>query len=382
MSKGRGWVLGATVAGAWLVTVGVAVGAGWMAADATLEPPAAEAPLAQPATYTVAEGMIERHFNYTASATWTSLPLAGNAASGTVTSVEIDAGEVVDAGDVLYTVDERPAVVAKGAVPMYRDLSAGASGADVAQLQAFLADQGYYDSAPSGSFSSGTTYAVRAWQRDLGVEDDGVVVRGDLVFAPKLPVRVLLADEITVGGQVSPSASGIARIGAAPRFSVTLSQDQVDLVPLDSAVFIEHDGGEWPARIASAESTAEGEVELVLAAAEDGAICGEKCIEAVPVGKTTHFSTRVVVIPETSGPLVPAAALRTDPSGAIAVVTPDGETHPVALVVRDSGQAIVDGVSAGTEILLFGGEEEGTPPTEGQPQESADTDPGAEVTES
>lgn len=375
MGRGGGRASRAGVGAAWAATVVIAGGVGWWAADATLQPPEVTVPAAEPATYTVSEGVISRVFEYTASAEWLSRPQATNAASGTVTSVEVSPGQAVGVGDAVYSINERPVVAAVGAVPMYRDLSVGAEGRDVQQVQEFLADQGYYQSEPSGTFTNGTAYAVRAWQRGLGVPDDGVVRRGDFMFAPELPVRVLLDDGIAVGREISPGSDAIAALSEAPEFTVTLSQEQLDLVPLDAIVMIEHEGGSWPARIDSVrDSTDEatmGQAELVLAAAEgDGSVCGSDCVGAVPVGQVTRFRARVVVIPETSGPVVPAAALRTDPSGDVSVVTAEGDRVPVRLLARDSGQAVVDGLDIGTRLLLFGEQQTATSPDD----ESAESD--------
>lgn len=339
---------------AWLVTVVVAAGAGWWAAEATLEPPRVDAPAARPATYTVVEGTVGRSLTFTATASWPTVPLAANAAAGTVTSVDVDPGRAVDVADRLYSVDERPVVAAEGTVPTYRELASGARGDDVEQLQILLTELGHYRSEPTGRFTVGTATAVRAWQRSLGMPVDGVVRRGDVVFVPHLPARVVLAGGIVVGKVVSPGEEALALLPDAPRFVVALAQEQRDLVPLSAAVIVEHPDGAWEGQIASAETGVNGDLELVLEGVDGAPICGAECAQAVPPDREVHFRARIVAVPETTGPVVPAAALQTSSAGEVTVTTSTGTQVPVTLVAADAGQAVVDGLEPGATILLFG----------------------------
>lgn len=108
-----------------------------------------------------------------------------NQAVGTVTSVTVAAGdEVTPPGQVLYAVNLRPVVVAAGATPSFRSMGRGVSGADVGQLQGLLTGIGVFDGDVDGVFGWATEQAVRDWQDALGIEDDGVVQAGDVVFVP------------------------------------------------------------------------------------------------------------------------------------------------------------------------------------------------------
>ena len=53
------------------------------------------------------------------------------------------AGQVISQGHVLYRVDNSPVVLLYGSTPAYRKLSAGATGPDVAELNADLVALGY-----------------------------------------------------------------------------------------------------------------------------------------------------------------------------------------------------------------------------------------------
>lgn len=345
----RRWVLGA-----WVLTVGVAASAGWWAADSTLAPPTTEVAEDSTPTYRVATGTVGRTLSFSATASWTASSLPPNSASGTLTSVDFDAGQQVASGDRVYTVDMRPVVVAAGTVPSYRDLSHGAKGPDVEQLQALLRAEGLLAEAPDGSFQSATQRAVKEWQRVLGVERDGIVRRGDVLFLPDLPTRMRLTDGVEVGSQVSPGQPVVQSLGAEPRFVVRLAPEQRDLVPLTAAVDVEHPGGTWQGVIAEAVTATDGTLELVLGGAGDGPVCGSECAELVSVTQESNYRAQIIVVPESSGPVVPAAAMRTSADGQVTVTRADGTVMPVQVVAAADGQAVVSGVDVGEVIALFG----------------------------
>ncbi|MGB6454778.1 MAG: peptidoglycan-binding domain-containing protein [Streptosporangiaceae bacterium] len=86
-----------------------------------------------------------------------------------VTRVFKSAGSEVSAGTVLAEVAGRPLFVFAGSVPVYRDLTVGDTGQDVAQLQAGLQSLGYSTGADqSGTFGTGTSAAVTAYYRAIG----------------------------------------------------------------------------------------------------------------------------------------------------------------------------------------------------------------------
>lgn len=135
-----------------------------------------------------------------------SLALTGHA-SGIVTDVAAS-GETVEQGDVLYRVDGEPVVLMYGDVPAYRpmrDLSENMEGDDVRQLEEALVALGY---DPDGvatvddEFTDYTETMVERWQEDLGVEADGVVELGDVIFIPE--EADILSVSIEVGQSVGP----------------------------------------------------------------------------------------------------------------------------------------------------------------------------------
>lgn len=332
----------------------VAVALGWWAASAALRPPSPDTVEPAATTYRVVEGEVERSLTYTARGEWPERATVRNGASGTITSVMLKAGAALRAGTTVYAVNERPVVVAEGDIPAYRDLALGNRGGDVRQLQRFLISQGHEVSDPAGLFGSSTAWAVRAWQTSIGHGIDGIVRLGDVVFLPDLPARVIPTEALATGRAVSPGDEVLTLLAPEPNFSITLAEEQADLVPLKADVVIDHEGGSWQARIDSATPTSEGEMRLDLVGRGGAAPCAARCAREVPADTGEFFRAHVVVVPRTTGPVVPAAALRVLPDGKIQAFPVDGEPVTVTVKASDGGQFVVDGLEVGTEVQLFG----------------------------
>jgi peptidoglycan hydrolase-like protein with peptidoglycan-binding domain len=338
------------------VAVVVALGVGVVAGRATFSPPQTDESALPEQTYTVAPATVGSSATYTATVTWPVTPLATGGGSGTVTSVAVEPGAEVAAGSVLYSLDLRPVVVAQGAVPSFRDLSRGTTGADVAQLQQLLVGLGHLATQPTGTFDARTEAAVKAWQGRLGVERTGVVRAGDVVFAPTLPARVVLDDAVKVGATLSPGTSVVGAVAAAPRFDIVVSGDQRTAVPeTGTAVHVAGEGGaQWDATVASATTDELGAVTLHLAGPSGGSVCGDTCAAVPFTTDTLRYPAQVVLQPEVTGPAVPIASLGTSPDGSRFVTLPDGTRVPVTVRASDGSRAVVDGADEGTVVLLFG----------------------------
>lgn len=112
-------------------------------------------------------------------------------------------GDQVGCGHVLYRVDDRPVLLLCGAVPAYRDLSVGASGPDVRQLNATLRGLGH--DAPDGDgFTAATRDALAELQRDQGATASGTLGLDDAVFVPD---AVRISQVVArLGGAAQPNA--------------------------------------------------------------------------------------------------------------------------------------------------------------------------------
>src|SRR4029453_10884020 len=108
--------------------------------------------------------------------------------TGTVTWLPAE-GAIIGRGGRLYEVDgSRRATLLFGPRPAWRTLGPGVSnGADVLQLERNLQAMGYLRKGTSVDYhwGSGTTAAVKRFQRAHGLEVDGVLDLGEIVFLPQ-----------------------------------------------------------------------------------------------------------------------------------------------------------------------------------------------------
>lgn len=163
-------------------------------------------------------------------------------AQGTVTRLP-DQGEPLERGDELYRLDERPVVLLYGAVPMYRELRPGDTGADADQLAANLTELGY------GGF---TRADVRQWQAELGLAETGVVTPVDVVFVPEAGTVDSL--RVGVGDRVSPGSPVIDLAG--PEQVVNLQADVDDRKWFDTGAEVTvvlPSGAELPGTVGGSE---------------------------------------------------------------------------------------------------------------------------------
>jgi peptidoglycan hydrolase-like protein with peptidoglycan-binding domain len=169
-----------------------------------------------------------------------------NQVRGTYTKLPA-AGQVISQGHVLFRVNDRPAVLLYGSTPAYRTLSAGASGPDVAELNADLVALHYARSAQlsptSASFGSGTTAAVEKLQAARGLTQSGTLTLGQAVFEPtavrvtnvsaklggsaQTGQTVMQATSTTRQVQVALDASQQTDVAMGDKVSITLPNNRI-----------------------------------------------------------------------------------------------------------------------------------------------------------
>lgn len=129
---------------------------------------------------------------------------------GTVTAVPT-VGQVIDRGQQVLAVDQRPVPLLFGDVPLYRPLSEGAEGADVRMLEENLLALGFGGFTVDADYTVATAGAARRWQDALGLPETGVVEQGDAVVAPAA-VRISsiapVVGTATQPGEVVAEATG------------------------------------------------------------------------------------------------------------------------------------------------------------------------------
>ena len=124
---------------------------------------------------------------------------------GTVTALP-EEGTTLSQGDVVVWIDNQPVVLLYGELPAWREMRQGAQGPDVLQLETALTELGFNEDESrmtvDENYTSATRRVVEDWQESVGVEADGVVDLGEVIFLPG-PVRVD-ALQVTVGDVVGP----------------------------------------------------------------------------------------------------------------------------------------------------------------------------------
>jgi len=167
--------------------------------------------------------------------------------SGTLTSV-VEVGTILEQGDVIATVDGQPVVALFGSTPAYRrlfDASTDLTGTDVAQLEQALVDLGY---DPDGTvtvddeFTYNSGQMVERWQEEVGMEVDGVVDLGEVVFIQA--AAQVTATFGTPGDRVSDGSGLIAVSAGNPLTGSDVFQLEQALVSLgfDAAGQLTADG--------------------------------------------------------------------------------------------------------------------------------------------
>ncbi|MCU1580003.1 MAG: peptidoglycan-binding protein [Rhodoglobus sp.] len=347
------WLLRA----AWglaILAVGLAVG--W-AATIVFTPPA---DVLDSTKFTFAEvvgGEVGASISLNTVAEWSPIPAASNLASGTVTTVNISAGQEVGAGTVLYTVNLRPIVIALGAIPAFESMASGSSGADVAQLQTLLTTLGYFSGPVDGNFGWETSSAVKDWQESLGLVRDGVVQPGDVVFVTSLPARVALdPDKISRGNALSGGEPAVNALPVSPKFTIPVTAAQSASMPIGTRVEITSpDGDLWESYVTEQKADDKGNVTIALDGKDSAPICGEKC-GSIPVSGQRFLHSQIVIVESVNGLTVPSAALLSKADGSIVVIDDNGKEHVVTVKASAKGISVIEGMASGARVRVPAGQ--------------------------
>jgi hypothetical protein len=227
----------AAVLAAVTVTGAVAMKSGAKPASAAAQPPPAHTAQVEKRTLSA---MVSQAGTLTYRARSDGSPYSViNQASGTYTNLPA-AGQVISQGHVLYRVDNSPVVLLHGSTPAYRTLSAGATGPDVAELNADLVALGYVTRVQlrptSASFGSATTTAVEKLQAALGVTQSGRLALGQAVFEPTaLRVTSVSAQ---LGGRTQPGQTVMQATSTTRQVQVALSASEQTTMAVGDKVTI------------------------------------------------------------------------------------------------------------------------------------------------
>ena len=90
------------------------------------------------------------------------------ASSGRLSSVDLEEGDMIETDSKLFSLDGRPSVAVNGDFSFYRELSVGAQGPDVEQLETILSGNGYEIGIVDQFFDEETRKGLGEWQKDFG----------------------------------------------------------------------------------------------------------------------------------------------------------------------------------------------------------------------
>ncbi|WP_083268604.1 peptidoglycan-binding protein [Lentzea guizhouensis] len=229
-------------------------------------------------------------------------------------------GLLVDRGQPLYKVDNRPVWLFFGDTPLWRKLDkAGVRGPDVKVVKDNLAALGYRLGGPADELTPPTVDAVKRWQKAAKVEETGVVDVGDVVVLPG-KVRVE-----SVTAKLSATAEGPLMAVTAPGKAVEASVDaqaaEVFAKDLKVTVLLP-DGKEVGGTVRSVSTEVEeaknGNGESSPAVAVDIGLDGEVAFESGPMRVRVTSTARKGVL------AVPVTALLALREGGYAVQTSGG----------------------------------------------------------
>lgn len=271
-------------------------------------------------------------------------------------------GDVLDPGDVLLRVAQRPIVLVEGATPMYRELrrtqsgerdAAGdrigdTTGADVEQLQDYLIGLGLDGdgdvAAEHGTFGRATERAVEQWQRFVGHPATGKVDSSQIVFVPA-SIRIETAP--LVGAEFDdPTVTDVD-----PKVTADVTGQQRSHFPLGQPVAIEFADRTITGTVTDVDrrAGADGSTQFRVEITPDGG----SDVEGVDADATAKLTARRVVAEEVL--TVPVRALVALAEGGWAVQL-DGPSGPrltaVELGAVVDGFAEVAGLDEGAEVLV------------------------------
>lgn len=328
-------------------------GAGLWAGVVVIAPPSDPQPEAEPSLYTVGDGTIGVTSSHSVTMGWSQADTVGAPQGGTLTRIAVEAGTHLSPGDVLYEIDLEPALLAAGDVPAFRDLGPETSGADVEQLQAFLADEGLFEGEPTGDFGALTAEALLAWQEEHGLEQTGVLELGRLVFAPS-DARVFAQPDLAVGQVLSPGEPVLGLVRGAPEAFITVAPQQSAGLEAGLEIEVDVHGLSATGALGEAQVQGDGSLRIPVTAADGAPLCSGSCADELHPSETSTHTGTVVTVPEASGPEVPTSAIRTDPGGSTVLTGEDGSEIEIEIVVSHGGLAIVEGIDSGAVIRVFG----------------------------
>lgn len=339
----------------WILFGALLFGAGLWAGRATMQAPKVE--LADESTlyYTVGPASVGKQIPFAIVLTWPLTAVNLGIEDATLTSIEVTDGQTVNAGDILYRRDLRPTIIAEGNIPSFRDLTTGVKGEDVTQLQTLLKTKKYLPAGMKTTTEYTTTIetAVKKWQKDLGIEPDGIVKRNDLLYVKTLPVNIILSADAKIGTPLNELESLVNVISGEAQLKSSVIEggfqnQKIEVNINDQWVEIQLDRIEQ-----SIDPQDAGQEMAYFKRADGNPICSAgECDGLKPKAGGLSFQARKVIQEAAEGPAVPVAAIIKDDTGKDAVILENGKSVPVQILGQGNGLVVVNGIENGQKIQL------------------------------
>jgi hypothetical protein len=285
----------------------------------------------------------------------------GTLLTGTVTWTPV-AGSVVTEGEPLYRLDADPVLRLDGKVPAWRDLDPYVTtGSDVLQLEQALTDLGYADDLDmevNGDWTWVTTIAVKRWQEDHGLAEDGELPLGRVAFTDG-DVRVASV-AVEEGTPVEPGTVVLQVSDTERTVTVSVDTTQQELAPVHEAVELEFpDGTSARGRIGEVEHVEGDEtteealnvtIEMAGPKADRKAVAKQLDGTSVQVGFAHTVAKDVLAVPVT------ALVALVDGGYGVEKVGADGARTYVAVTTGAFSETLVEVESAdlaeGDEVVV------------------------------
>lgn len=262
--------------------------------------------------------------------------------SGTVTAVP-EEGTLVTQGDVLFEIDDEPVVLLYGDVPFYRalfDASEDLTGRDIAQLEEALTELGLNDGVATVDdvFTGATENLVELFEAEYGLEENGRIDAGEIVFLPG-PVEIVEVS-IDVGAAVTPGR--VALVIADPEADGVTGTDVLQLEAALAALGFDVTGSlDVDGVFTVATRSAVEEFQRTLGADDDGVVqLGEIVFRSEPV----FVSDQLLDVGSPVNPGTPVLAVASADKF-VTVDLPASDQQEVAV-----GQAVTVELPDGTEV--------------------------------
>lgn len=288
-----------------------------------------------------------------------------NQLGGTLTWVA-EEGTTIDRGGVVYRVDEKPVLLLVGDLPVYRDLDWTVTGDDIRQLEENLVALGYTDVTVDEEYTSSTAQAVADIEESVGLDGDGKLTLGEVVFTPT-PVRIDAAS-VDLGASVQPGQEVVSVSSTTPVVTVVL--ETADDLAVGQTVSIElPDGSATPGTVTEVSTTSASAASTSAAASGAGtsdgaatsAITATISVDPSAVAAWDTSDVDVIVEDERRDDVLaaPVTALVALSEGGYAVEVASGSGGATSLVAVTPGmyaddlvEVAGDGIAEGTEVVI------------------------------